>query len=48
MTRVLKIGGSILTDKTQAARARPGEIERVAREIAERFPKVAAISAWVV
>ncbi len=35
MTRVLKIGGSILTDKTQAARARPGEIERVAREIAE-------------
>ena len=34
MIRVLKIGGSILTDKTRAAGARPEEIERVAGEIA--------------
>lgn len=34
MTRVLKIGGSILTDKTRDAAARPEEIRRVAEEIA--------------
>ena len=34
MTRVLKIGGSILTDKTRDAAARPLEITRVAEEIA--------------
>lgn len=34
MTRVLKIGGSILTDKTREAAARPEEIRRVAEEIA--------------
>ncbi len=34
MTKVLKIGGSVLTDKTQSATARPAEIERVAEEIA--------------
>ncbi len=34
MVRILKIGGSILTDKTQMACARHEEIERVAREIA--------------
>ena len=34
MTKVLKIGGSILTDKTQSATARPTEIQRVAEEIA--------------
>jgi len=34
MTKVLKIGGSILTDKTQSATARPAQIQRVAEEIA--------------
>ncbi|HUI39433.1 MAG TPA: isopentenyl phosphate kinase [Methanothrix sp.] len=34
MTRVLKIGGSILTDKNRDAAARPEEIRRVAEEIA--------------
>ncbi len=34
MTRVLKIGGSILTDKRRDAAARPEEIRRVADEIA--------------
>ena len=34
MTRILKIGGSILTDKNQELAARQGEITRVAREIA--------------
>jgi isopentenyl phosphate kinase len=36
MTRILKIGGSILTDKNQELAARPNEISRVAREIASR------------
>lgn len=35
MIKVLKIGGSILTDKTRTARARTIEIERVAAEIAQ-------------
>ena len=35
MIKVLKIGGSILTDKTQTACARTNEIERVAAEIAQ-------------
>ena len=34
MTRVLKIGGSILTDKSKELTARPDEIRRVAEEIA--------------
>lgn len=34
MTRILKIGGSILTDKNQELGSRPSEISRVAREIA--------------
>ncbi len=34
MTRVLKIGGSILSDKTREATALPGAIQRVAEEIA--------------
>ncbi|MHB8119589.1 MAG: isopentenyl phosphate kinase [Methanothrix sp.] len=34
MTRVLKIGGSILTDKSRELTARPDEITRVAKEIA--------------
>ena len=34
MTRVLKIGGSILTDKSRDLVARPNDIMRVAREIA--------------
>ncbi len=34
MMKVLKIGGSILTDKTRSATARPTEIHRVAKEIA--------------
>ena len=34
MTRVLKIGGSILTDKSRELTARPDEIRRVAEEIA--------------
>lgn len=34
MTRVLKIGGSILTDKSRYLAARPDEITRVAKEIA--------------
>ncbi|MCX6668671.1 MAG: isopentenyl phosphate kinase [Methanothrix sp.] len=34
MTKVLKIGGSILTDKTKPAAARPAEIQRIAKEIA--------------
>lgn len=37
MIKVLKIGGSILTDKTREATALPGEIRRVAEEIAA-FP----------
>ena len=35
MVKVLKIGGSILTDKARTACARMDEIERVAEEIAE-------------
>jgi len=34
VTKVLKIGGSILTDKTKPAAARPAEIQRIAKEIA--------------
>lgn len=34
MTRILKIGGSILTDKNHDAAARPAEIRRVAEEVA--------------
>ncbi|MDM7935638.1 MAG: isopentenyl phosphate kinase [Methanothrix sp.] len=34
MVKVLKIGGSILTDKNRSATARPEEIRRVAEEIA--------------
>jgi len=34
VTKVLKIGGSILTDKTKPAAARPAQIQRVAEEIA--------------
>ncbi|OPY53382.1 MAG: Isopentenyl phosphate kinase [Methanosaeta sp. PtaU1.Bin112] len=34
MTRVLKIGGSILTDKSRELQPRPDEIRRVAQEIA--------------
>lgn len=34
MTRVLKIGGSILTDKSRELEPRPDEIQRVAQEIA--------------
>ena len=34
MVRVLKIGGSILTDKSGERGARSEEIERVAREVA--------------
>ena len=34
MTKVLKIGGSILTDKTRGDAARQDEISRVAQEIA--------------
>ena len=34
MVRVLKIGGSILTDKSQPVAARPTEIKRVAEEVA--------------
>ena len=34
MTRVLKIGGSILTDKTFDMTARPAAIQAVAEEIA--------------
>ena len=34
MTRVLKIGGSILTDKSRDLAPRPDEISRVAKEIA--------------
>lgn len=37
MTRILKIGGSILTDRSRKLTARPDEILRVAREIAS-FP----------
>ena len=33
MTRVLKIGGSILTDKSRELSSRPDEIARVAQEI---------------
>ncbi len=36
MVRVLKIGGSILTDKIGEKGALPEEIERVAREVASR------------
>ena len=36
MTKVLKIGGSILTDKTRGDAARQDEISRVAEEIAAR------------
>jgi isopentenyl phosphate kinase len=36
VTKVLKIGGSILTDKTRGDAARQDEISRVAREIASR------------
>jgi isopentenyl phosphate kinase len=36
VTKVLKIGGSILTDKTRGDAARPEEIMRVAQEIAAR------------
>ncbi len=36
MTKVLKIGGSILTDKTRDNAARLDEISRVAQEIAAR------------
>jgi isopentenyl phosphate kinase len=35
MTKVLKIGGSILTDKTQTAFARIEVIDRISREIAQ-------------
>jgi isopentenyl phosphate kinase len=35
MTTILKIGGSVLTDKNKASAARPGEIARIAREIGE-------------
>ncbi len=38
MVKVLKVGGSILTDKSRSAAARPEEIKRVAKEIAD-FPK---------
>ena len=34
MTRILKIGGSILTDKRRSLAARPEEIDRIAAEIA--------------
>ena len=34
MTRILKIGGSILTDKSRELAARPEEIDRIAAEIA--------------
>ena len=34
MTRILKIGGSILTDKSRELSARPEEIDRIAAEIA--------------
>ncbi len=37
MVKVLKVGGSILTDKSRSATARPEEIKRVAEEIAA-FP----------
>jgi len=33
MTRILKIGGSILTDKNREMSARADEITRIAREI---------------
>lgn len=36
MTRILKIGGSILTDKSSDMAARPDEIRRAAEEIASR------------
>ncbi|MDD1733806.1 MAG: uridylate kinase, partial [Methanothrix sp.] len=36
MTKILKIGGSILTDKSRELAARPEEIARVAAEIAIR------------
>lgn len=36
MTRILKIGGSILTDKSQELKARPDVILRLAMEISER------------
>jgi isopentenyl phosphate kinase len=36
VTKVLKIGGSILTDKTRDNAARRDEISRVAQEIAAR------------
>jgi isopentenyl phosphate kinase len=36
VTKVLKIGGSILTDKTRTAAARQDEISRVAQEIASQ------------
>ena len=36
MTKVLKIGGSILTDKNRSNAARCEEISRVAEEIAAR------------
>jgi len=35
LVKVLKIGGSVLTDKKRSARARHAEIKRVAEEIAE-------------
>lgn len=38
MLKVLKIGGSILTDKNRSAAARPEEIKRVAEEIAASTP----------
>jgi isopentenyl phosphate kinase len=34
MIKILKIGGSIITDKNRSALARPGEISRVAEEVA--------------
>lgn len=36
MTRILKIGGSILTDKSRELAARPVEISRIAREISSQ------------
>jgi isopentenyl phosphate kinase len=35
MTTILKIGGSVLTDKNRMSAARPDEIGRIAREIGE-------------
>jgi isopentenyl phosphate kinase len=35
MTIILKIGGSVLTDKNKVSAARPEAIERIAREISE-------------